>query len=334
MSMKVLRPGILTSIQDLGRYGFQKHGVIVSGAKDSYSLRIANLLVGNPEGEAALEITLIGPTLSIEQDILLSITGGDLTPTVDGVPIPLWRPVFIKKGSVLQFGACRSGCRSYLAVAGGYQTEEVMGSQSTYLRAGIGGHEGRALKSGDLLHIKVPSEKSIHFMQKLSKQTRNGSFASTPWYVRGDYFPHVSPYSKVRVIRGSQFEQFTPESREQFFNQPFQVTPQSDRMGYRLSGPMLKLSEPLEMVSEAVTLGTIQVPTDGNPIILLADRQTTGGYPRIAQVAAVDVTIISQSKPGDKIFFQEIAFEEAVNLYLAREKEIRKMGTSIALRQL
>lgn len=332
MSMKVVRPGLLTSIQDLGRYGFQKHGVIVSGAMDAYSLRIANLLVGNEEGEAGLEMTLMGPSLILEQDTLLAITGGDLSPTLDEAPVPMWRPVYAKRGSVLQFGACKTGCRAYLAVAGGYNIPEVMGSKSTYLRAGIGGFQGRALKEGDILEFRDPGEQSARVMQELAARGGNGQAASTSWYTGRGHIRQASGHVTVRVMRGSQFDRFDAESRKQFLGEPFQVTPQSDRMGYRLSGPTLKLEEPLEMISEAVTLGTVQVPPDGNPIILLADRQTAGGYPRIAQVAAVDIPVIAQMKPGQKLAFQEITLEEAEQLYIAREKDIQSLKIGINLK--
>ena len=150
MSMRVIKPGLLTSIQDLGRKGFQQHGVIVSGAMDPYSLRIANMLVGNEEGEAALEITLLGPTLIIEKDCLIAITGGNLSPTINGEAVPMWRPIFVKKGAVLAFCGCQSGCRAYLSVAGGYSIPSIMNSKSTYLRAGMGGYKGRALQVDDV----------------------------------------------------------------------------------------------------------------------------------------------------------------------------------------
>jgi len=332
MSITVLRPGLLTSIQDLGRNGYQKHGVIVSGGMDSYSLRIANLLVGNEESEAVLEITLTGPSLELGEDALLAITGGDLSPTIDGKPVPMWRPVYIKRGSVLKFGACKSGCRSYLAVAGGYSIPEVMGSKSTYLRAGIGGFQGRALQKGDVLRCNSPQGQSVRLMQQLARKTSSGAFVSTAWYFGRTHIPHHSRPTKVRVMRGRQFEQFTGDSKNQFFHQLFQVTPQSDRMGYRLSGPALKLDQSLELISEAVTFGTIQVPPDGNPIILLADRQTVGGYPKIAQMAMVDVAIVAQIKPGETIGFQEISLAEAERLYIEREKEIDNLRTAIRLK--
>ncbi len=332
MSITVLRPGLLTSIQDLGRYGHQKHGVIVSGGMDSYSLRLANILVGNEEAEAALEITIMGPSLRIEQDILMAITGGDLSPTVAGAAIPMWRPVYLKGGSVLQFGACKTGCRSYLAIAGGYTIPEVMGSKSTYLRAGLGGFQGRALQKGDVLHNKSPQAASLEFMQQLAKQSSLTSFVSTAWYVGRGHIPQDYKHITIRIMRGRQFDQFTDDSIEKLLHSPFRVTPQSDRMGYRLSGATLKLAKPLEMISEAIALGTIQVPSDGNPIALLADRQTAGGYPKIAQIATVDVAVIAQSKPGADIWFQEISLATAEELYLARENAVKKLKTIIHLK--
>lgn len=329
MSITVLRPGLLTSIQDLGRYGYQKYGVIVSGAMDSYALRVANLLVGNKEGEATLEMTLMGPSLLVEKDILIAITGGDLSPTINGEPVPMWRPVYVKKGTILQFGACQSGCRSYLSVAGGYEIPEVMGSKSTYLRAGIGGFQGRAMAKDDVLKLGSPQEISLRIVESLMKKLSSYSFASTAWHAENISIPHHSQPSKIRVTVGSQFEHFTSESKSQFFQCPFQVTNQSDRMGYRLTGPNLQLAKPLEMVSEAVTLGTIQVPPDGNPILLLADRQTVGGYPKFAQVITVDSSIVAQTKPGGTILFQEISLAEAEQLYIAREKEIKNLGIAI-----
>ncbi|GAB7387938.1 5-oxoprolinase subunit PxpC [Bacillaceae bacterium] len=332
MALKIIRPGLHSSIQDLGRYGYQKYGVGTSGAMDSFALRTANLLVGNEEGEAAIEMTLIGPAVRWEADALMAITGGDLSPTIDGHPVPLWRPVYVKKGSVLRFGACRSGCRAYLAVAGGFALPEEMGSRSTYLRAGIGGYRGRALREGDVLPWGTPTPQGLSLMRRLARAALSLPFSATDWYVSCELLPGYAENPMIRVMRGNQFDCFTAESRNDFFRHPFQVTPQSDRMGYRLRGPSLQLSDPLEMVSEAVANGTIQVPPDGNPIILLADRQTTGGYPKIAQVATVDLPVIAQVKPGEKIRFQEISLQEAEELHWAREKDMEWLKQGIAFK--
>ncbi|MFB5677404.1 biotin-dependent carboxyltransferase family protein [Paenibacillus terreus] len=331
MSLEVMRPGMLTSIQDLGRYGYQKHGVIVSGAMDTYALRAANLLVGNKEGEAALEMTLTGPSLKAGQDLLVAITGGDLSPIVDGQPVPMWRPVLLKAGSVLQLGGAKSGCRAYLAVAGGYAVPKVMGSKSTYLRAGLGGFQGRALQTGDVLEVLPPQEASLRIMRKL-EPAPGSSFGSVKWSARERGIPGQGRWVTVRALRGSEYDHFDESSRQSLWEEPLLVTPQSDRMGYRLSGPVFKLRQPFEMISEAVTLGTVQVPPDGNPIILLADRQTAGGYPRIAQIAAADVPFIAQLKPGQRLKLREITREEAERLYLEREEEIHALKTSVNMR--
>jgi antagonist of KipI len=333
MSIKVMRPGLLSSIQDIGRYGMQKHGVIVSGAMDSFALRIANILVGNKEGEAALEITMRGPKLKFLEDTLISVCGGHLTPSVDGQVIPEWRQVLVKKGGLLSFGAIKSGCRAYLAVSGGFDVAEVMGSRSTYLRAGIGGFHGRALKEGDILNVKPPSDLAVQRMHCLYEKVEHRPAAVSEWSVSRDILPAYHQNPVIHAIRGGQFNWFTTESRERFFKSEFLVTPQSDRMGYRLSGIQLQLSEQKELISEAVTAGTVQVPSEGNPIILLADRQTTGGYPKIAQIATVDLPILAQVKPGEKIRFQEIQLEEAQALLRLRELEIQRLKQGVYLKE-
>ncbi|BCJ86234.1 5-oxoprolinase subunit C family protein [Effusibacillus dendaii] len=326
MSIQVIRPGLLTTVQDLGRLGQQKHGVIVSGAMDPFALRIANLLVGNDEREAALEITLMGPTIRFQKDCVIAICGGNLSPKIDGQPIPDWRPVWVKQGSLLQFGSPQTGCRAYLAVAGGFDVPVVMGSRSTYLRAGIGGFYGRALREGDVLPIGCRS-----MWEAAEWREREGRFFAG-WFVDTRIRPKYGKNPTVRVMRGGEFDWFAKDIQQQFFAASFQVTPQSDRMGYRLSGPQLALSEPKELISEAVAAGTVQVPAEGNPIILLADRQTTGGYPKIAQVATVDLPILAQVTPGERIRFEEISLSQAQELYRLREREIGILRQGIKFR--
>lgn len=334
MSVKIIRPGLLTTIQDIGRWGFQKYGIIVSGAMDTFSFRVANLLVGNDENSACLEITMIGPTMEIQEDSLISICGGNLSPEIDGKSIPLWRPIYVRKGSVLKFGACLSGCRTYLAIAGGFYVEEVMRSKSTYLRAGIGGLEGRSLKEGDIVNINKCTPEQLKVTKKLSLLDDSNSFKVVEWFITSEIIPKYKVNPIIRVIPGGEFKKFSSESRVGFFKSEFEVTSQSDRMGYRLKGTTLKLSRPLEMISEAVSFGTIQVPPEGNPIILLADRQTTGGYPKIAQVASIDIPLIAQVKPGEKISFQKISLEEAQKLYILRELNIQQLKQGINLKYL
>jgi antagonist of KipI len=337
MSIKVVRPGLLTSIQDLGRVGYQKYGVIAGGVMDPYSCRLANVLVGNDEDEAVLELTLTGPCLEIENDMLVAITGGDLSPTVDGMKLQMWSPVFIRKGSVLQFGKCVAGCRSYMSVAGGYDVPEVLGSKSTYIRAGIGGHKGRALEAGDRISI----QRSFHprgdrMTRKLEREAKklNQPFAAASWRVQGAMFCQTQTTHLMRVVAGRQAALFAPDSLNRFFESAFKVAVQSDRMGYRLAGPTLELGDPLEMISEAVAAGCVQVPPDGNPIVLLADRQTVGGYPIIAHVILTDIAAFSNVKPGEEIRFQEISLSEAQTLYLEREEEMNQLKGSIRFKHL
>ncbi|WP_141432171.1 biotin-dependent carboxyltransferase family protein [Bacillus sp. 03113] len=331
MSIRVMRPGLLTSIQDLGRYGFQQHGVIVSGAMDALSLRVANLLVGNEEKEAVLEMTLVGPSISFEEDSLIAITGGDLSPNINGNPVSGWRPIFVKKGSILKFGPCKEGCRTYLALAGGYDIPKKMNSKSTYLLGGIGGFNGRALKAGDVLASGSMSEKSNRLFNQLKLKQKESPFATTGWFVNRKEFLPLRKSPVIRVMNGRQFDLFKRSSCSEFFTLPFKVSSQSDRMGYRIAGPKIELNEKVEMISEAVTHGTIQIPPDGNPIILLADRQTTGGYPKIGQVVSVDLPLIAQTKPGEEIYFSNITHEEAEQLYLERERKLKALEAVISL---
>ncbi|KGX86868.1 5-oxoprolinase subunit C family protein [Pontibacillus litoralis] len=321
------KPGMLTTIQDKGRYGFQKQGIIVSGAMDQTAHRIANLLVGNSEDCATIEATIAGPKLEFEQDALISLCGGEFNPSIDGHRVKQWCPVIVRKGSVLTFGQAKNGCRCYLAVAGGIQVDVVMGSRSTYLRAGIGGKDGRGLRAGDRLPIGTPAS----YLQLYIDEIKNKSFISLPWSVTHAFRTKVQNNQPVRVMISHEYHLFSKKSQQAFFNEPFTISSQSDRMGYRLNGPTLPLAEEQSMLSEAVVFGTIQVPSNGEPIVLLADRQTTGGYPRIAQIASVDLPIFAQLKPGATITFHEITLEEAQRLYMDRERAIKHLTRAITL---
>lgn len=326
--IEVLKPGLLTSVQDLGRMGYQKYGVIASGVMDPLAHRIANLLVGNPEHEATLELTLLGPELEFQHDHLIAICGGDLTAKIDGEAVKTWRPVIVKKGSVLSFKGTKSGCRAYLAVAGGLNIDRIMESQSTYLRAGIGGFDGRALQKGDQLEVKEPSTTSRLFLKRLVDKSSEGA-DQTNWAITAKFTNYVQQNSVIRVIQGKQFHLLNEDSKEAIFDQSFKITPQSDRMGYRIEGQPLELDQPTELASEAVSFGTVQLPSDGQPIILLADRQTTGGYPKVAQVASVDLPKVAQLKPGMTLRFQEVTLEEAQRIFLKREEELLQLKKSI-----
>lgn len=329
-----LKSGLLATVQDLGRYGYQKHGVIVSGAMDSFAHRMANLLVGNKESDPTLEFTLLGPVIKFEEDALVAICGGDLSPVIDGEPVGLWKQVWIRKGSELRFGQAKTGCRVYLAVAGSFLVPSVMGSTSTYLRAKIGGFKGRALESGDKLPFGEKSELSDRMIKQLiSKEEKvNESFTQANWSIARHYLSTHHLETPIRVLKGRQYELFSEKSKQQFASETFKITPQSDRMGYRLEGPGLEMEKQTEMLSEAVNFGSIQVPSEGNPIILLADRQTAGGYPKIAEVITVDLPTLAQLKPGNSLKFEFISPQEAQQLYIDREKLIRDLNFSILLK--
>lgn len=330
MSISVLNPGLLTTIQDRGRYGYEKYGVIVSGAMDQYSMRIANILVGNDENEGVLEITLIGPALKIKKGNLISITGADISPTINEKKVPMGRPIYLNEDCVLRFGKCVNGCRAYIAIAGGIDVPLIMDSKSTYLRFGIGGQDGRALKKGDVINIGKKNSISLGIIDKIKVLNKKESFVYTKWYVKNFIINENSPIY-IRVFEDMQFKNIKEESIKDFFSKPFIIDSKSDRMGYRLNGPKVELSEKLEMISEEVSLGTIQIPPDGNPIILLADRATAGGYPKIAHVALYDIPKLVQLKPNDKIIFKKITLKEAEDLYLKREMYIEELKKSIKL---
>lgn len=327
--IEVLRPGPLSSLQDLGRVGHQQLGVIASGAMDEWAHRVANLLVGNLADEATLEITLMGPSLRFHQSALIAIAGADLAPRIDGQPVPMTTPVLVRAGAQLDFGRRASGCRAYLAVHGGYPVAPVMGSRSTYLRAGFGGFEGRALRKGDLLPLAASAQ--AHGCSRLAGRLAAGDAAFVA-PARDEFIAPEHPAARprrLRVVEGQQWPRFTEQARATFTAAEFTISHQSDRMGCRLTGPALALQAPLEMISEAVAFGTVQVPPDGQPIVLMADRQTTGGYPKIAAIASVDLPLLAQKVPGETVAFELIALEHARELDAASLGEYARIGASI-----
>ncbi|HVX39014.1 MAG TPA: biotin-dependent carboxyltransferase family protein [Gemmatimonadaceae bacterium] len=330
MTARVLSSGLLTTVQDLGRPGRQRDGIPVSGAMDHAALRIANLLVGNGEDGAALEGTLIGPALEFAEPALVAIAGADFDATIGEQPVPAWHAVYVPRGATLRVGAHGAGCRPYVAIAGGIDVPSVFGSRSTYVRAAFGGLEGRALRAGDVLHRGAPSDLSCAIQRELSADADRVGIAR--WTIGAPVRPHYSADPIVRVVEGAQTHELTDESRARLFGERFRVSASSDRMGYRLEDVKLALKHPIEMLSEGVAFGTIQLPPGGAPIVLMADRQTTGGYPRIGEVASVDLPLIAQLKPGDRVRFRLISLADAQRLYLAREADLTQARAAIALR--
>jgi antagonist of KipI len=317
MTITVLKAGALTQLQDLGRYGYQHFGVVVGGAMDEWSHRLANALVGNDENEATLEMTLTGPGLRFDRTATVAVCGADMSPRVDGADgthgLPHGRPVVISAGGQLRFGTRLAGARAYLAVAGGFDVPPVMGSRSTYARGGFGGFEGRALRAGDVLPIGT-SRTAVAALAETTALAVPPSPIIAP-------VARIAPVQTIRIIAGQHWDVFAPDARRLLLDAEFRIGPQSDRMGYRLQGPVLVRARQIEMISEAVTFGTIQVPPDGMPIILMADRQTTGGYPKIASVASVDLRLLAQMTAPQALRFELVSLSDAQRIYLARERE-------------
>lgn len=332
MSISVLAPGLLTTVQDLGRFGYQPSGVVRGGALDAEALRLANLLVGNPEEWAGLELTLRGPTLRLAADALLALTGADLAASIGGRPVPRGRPVAVRAGATLAFGASPAPGRAWLAVAGGVAVPPVLGSRSTYLRAALGGLEGRALQTGDVLPTGEWPAISHRLFAQLAPAETTG-WAAAPWHAAAPT-PRPGAELVLRALAGPEYEQFTPASQRAFWAEAFTVTTEADRMGGRLRGPALVRPEATELLSSAVTAGTVQVPGGGQPLVLLADCQTTGGYPRLAQVISADLGQLAQALPGARLRFRRVALAEAQALYLAREERLRALARAVHLKGL
>ena len=333
MSIRVLAPGLLTTVQDLGRFGYQQSGVVRSGALDAAALRVANLLVGNAEHLAGLECTLRGPTLRLEADALLALTGADLAATIGGRAVPRGRPVAVRAGAELAFGAAPRPGRAWLAVAGGVAVPLVLGSRSTYLRAALGGLGGRALRAADALPVgEWPALSRRLFAQIVP--LKDARWAAAPWYVKLAPTPPPGTEAVLRALPGPEYAQFAPASQRTFWGEVFTVTTAADRMGGRLSGPPLERLIAAELLSSAVTLGTVQVPPGGQAIVLLADGQTTGGYPRLAQVITADWGRLAQALPGARLRFQLVGLAEAQALYLAQEERLRALARAVQLKSL
>ena len=309
--LTVLDGGMLTTVQDLGRTGVQRYGVPVAGAMDPWALRAANLLVGNPDALAGLEATLAGPTIQFDIDAVIAVTGADLRPEVDGRPMAMWQAHRVRAGGVLGFAGARSGLRAYIAVAGGVDVPVVLGSRSTFTRSGIGGHLGRALRAGDHLPIGACSP-------QVSRTT--GRLPPGAWPARG-------PIHHLRVVMGPQDDAFTPEGIATFLAESYTVTPHSDRVGCRLAGPRVAHRSGADIVSDGTAFGAVQVTGDGVPIILMADRGTTGGYTKIATVISADLGVAAQAAPGETVRFVRVDLAQARAIALDREQALGEIET-------
>lgn len=290
----VLEPGPLTTIQDLGRPGYLRYGIPPSGPVDLASFLLANRLVGNPDGAAALECTLIGPRLEMRQASVAAVTGADMPVTVNEREAPRWTPFPVGPGDVVKLGPARHGVRAYVAFQGGVDVPLVLGSRATYLRGALGGFQGRQLRKGDQVGLFPPTGERL-------KNRR----------VRSEMIPTWEGDVEVSVILGPQADRFTREGIATFLSAPYEMTPQADRMGARLRGPAMSHARGHDIISDGVPLGGIQVTGDGQPIILLVDRQSTGGYTKVATVCSFDVGRVGQAKPGQRLRFKALTVTEA-----------------------
>jgi antagonist of KipI len=301
----VIKPGMLTTIQDTGRWGYQAHGVPVAGPMDPVSHRVANALVGNARGAALLEITLLGPELEFEDERLVAVAGADFDLSLDGRAAPSNAPFTVAAGSHLRFGARGLGARAYLAVSGGVAVAPTLGSRSTHLVSGMGGLGGRALLAGDRLPLGDPS------LRQGAALAPQEALAALP-----------DGRATIRVLAGPQADRFTADALEMLQSAPYRVAGNSDRMGFRLEGLPLAYAPGAEIISDATPLGVLQVPASGQPILLMADRQTAGGYPKIATVIAADIAIAGQLAPSDAITFRICDAREAMKALIAQERAL------------
>ena len=295
-TIEVIKGGAFTTVQDMGRYGYQRYGVPVSGALDQFALRVGNLLLGNGEGDAALEATFLGPTLRFRFNAAVAVTGGDLSPVLDGQPIPGWTVVPVPEGSTLSFKGPKDGIRSYVCVRGGIDVPLVMGSRSTFTRSRLGGFQGRALATGDMVHVADANS------DMLQPAERGLASRDVPRYGR---------HHTLRVTMGPQDDAFTIEGIDTFLASEFTVTPVFDRMGNRLDGPVIQHRKGADIVSDGTSRGAVQVPGSGKPIVLLADCGTTGGYTKIATAISIDLPRMAQAQPGDTVAFRAVSLDEA-----------------------
>jgi antagonist of KipI len=296
MLLEILKPGLLTTLQDLGRFGYQHAGIPTAGAMDPFALRAANFLVGNEPEAAVLEMTVLGPAVRFDEPAVIAVTGGDLGPRLDGREVECWRSCLVRSGATLDFSGRRTGARSYLAVSGGIDVKPWLGSCSTYLLAAVGGLEGRALRAGDRLPIGRRSLSTVGVAGRSLPVERRPAYSSRP---------------TIRVILGPHADRFTDEGIDVFLTGIYEIASASNRIAYRLEGPKIVHTRGPDLISCGIALGGIQVPGNGQPILHMADHPTMGGYTLIAHVIQADIPLLAQCLPGDHLTFEIAGFEEA-----------------------
>ena len=302
---RVLKPGLLSTLQDLGRHGYQRLGVSPGGAMDAFALRLANRLVGNLDNSVGLELTLAGTDLQVLRNCDVALAGADLGAQLDSKPLAAWESFLARTGQLLVFSQRRRGARAYLSVAGGFVAQNVLGSGSTDLRNGWGGVQGRRIQRGDELSVQQPQ----------------GTNRSSSWAVRPEVLVEYYNPFLLRVLECPQSKLFGIETKQQFLAGEFTISADSNRMGYRLEGPRL-VAPDRELISEATPAGAIQVLPNGEALLLMADRQTVGGYPKIAVLISADLPKAAQLAPGHRVRFQEVSLAEAHRALVQQEKRL------------
>ncbi len=304
LKMTILSPGPLSTVQDEGRFGYMNTGFSPGGAMDAYSMKVANILVGNAPGDGVIEMTMLGITAQFSCDTVIAVTGADMEPCIDGAPIEMYKNIEVHAGAVLSMKAAKSGMRAYLAVAGGFDLPPQMGSMSTNLKCGLGGFEGRKLRAGD----EIPLRQSVTLSMLGTRQTE-----------AENTYPAALG---IRVLLGPQDDYFTQKGIETFLSGTYMVTDKSDRMGIRLDGEKIENKNGVDIISDGIATGSVQIPASGTPIIMMADRQTTGGYAKIATVISADLSKIAQARPGTRIRFTAVSEKDAVILKKQEEKKL------------
>jgi len=319
MSIKVINSGLMTTIQDEGRTGYQASGMQVSGDMDRYSASIANALVGNDTDAALLECTYLGPELEADEDVLVAVTGGEPKVLVDNQPAHAYESLILHKGQHLKVTSMQEGTRAYIAVDGGIDVPLVLGSHSTNLKLGIGGADGCKLSNGEVLNTGKPSELAKAILARKSHIRHTDH----EFMQHRHLWPEIQHggIQEIRIVLGPQDDYFTPEAVKALDGADYVISNDSDRMGYRLEGQVIQRANQKDMITDGIVFGSIQVPPNGLPIIMMADHQTTGGYPKIATVISADLPLLAQCSPGTKISFKVISVEEAQDIYI----QFRKM---------
>jgi antagonist of KipI len=322
MNLRVIKAGVMDTVQDLGRYGFQHLGINPGGAMDKMAAQLANILAGNSLDEAVIEMHFPAAAYFFEKPALISLTGADFAASINGEPVPCLRPILVSKFSILQFHRVHQGARAYLAVHGGFELQQWLNSYSTHLRAGAGGYKGRALQKDDELVLRNP----VDFTEQIGKK----EFDILPWKTDTNWGDIQS--KEILVLPGHEWALLSDHAKEIFFDRAFLITNQSDRMGYRLKSEPLTTSSHEERVTSAVDFGTVQLLPNGQLTILMADHQTTGGYPRVAHVISVHHSRLAQKKPGDLFIFRFADQQLAEELLIKQSQHLRQLQNACRFR--